>query len=359
MFGSLRFFLAYLVVLSHLSGSIYAEHFGYYAVRAFFVISGFLTTSALNEVYRFDGARFWVNRLLRLLPLYYLVCLLTLAALVLMPAASEHYHLDWRHSDSLADWGAEGFMNLLVLPLQYAAPEFRLVPPYWSIAIELEMYLLLYLIAARNIHCAIGLLVTGIAFHVIDAQLGMAWHTRYFTAAGAMMPYGYGALIYFLGQRGLLRVGPRAAVAAFVLWLANMVLAGWALPESYAYGTGYYLNGIIFIVAVAGLARQPFGRIGARLDRALGEIAYPVFLSQWLVGFFVAIMFFPGTQRGWVLTLVATPFIVAAGFGLALANRRLIEPVRVRLRAGKRESPVAADGATAADAGMARYPAVG
>jgi peptidoglycan/LPS O-acetylase OafA/YrhL len=344
MFGLLRFFLAYLVVLSHLTGSIYAMHFGYYAVRAFFVISGFLITAALNEVYRFDGVRFWTSRLLRLLPLYYLICLLTLAVVVQFPVEAEQYHLSWRHGGSLAAWGADGILNLMVLPLQFTSPEFRLVPPYWSIAIELEMYLVLYLIAARNIHCALGLLAAGVAFHLIDAQFGLPWHTRYFNAAGALMPYAYGALIYFLGQRGLLRVTPRTTALAFALWLANMLLAGWLLPESYVYGVGYYLNGVVFAVVVAGLVGRPFSGAVARCDRGLGDIAYPVFLSQWLVGFLVALVFFPGTWRGWTLTLVATPFIIAAGFALALVNRRLIEPLRARLRQESRE-PLLAGGA--------------
>src|SRR5262249_28113272 len=124
MFGLLRFLLSSLVVLSHLSGSIYAMHFGYYAVRAFFVVSGFLMTAALNEVYRFDGVRFWTSRLLRLLPLYYLVCLFTLAVLAQFPVESEQFHLRWRINDTLAAWELDGVMNLMVLPLQYASPEF-------------------------------------------------------------------------------------------------------------------------------------------------------------------------------------------------------------------------------------------
>jgi peptidoglycan/LPS O-acetylase OafA/YrhL len=260
---------------------------------------------------------------------------------VQLPIESEQYHWRWHHGDSLTEWGIEWVMNLTVLPLQFTAPEFRLLPPYWSIAIELEMYLVLYLIAARNIHCALGLLAAGVAFHVIDALFGLPWHTRYFTVAGAMMPYAYGALIYFLGQQGLLRVTPRAAALACALWLANTVFAGWLLPESYIYGIGYYLNDVVIAVVVAGLARRPFGGAVARCDRALGEIAYPVFLSQWLVGFLVALVFFPGTWRGWTLTLVATPFIIAAGYFLALVNRRLVEPLRLHLRDETRETPVA------------------
>jgi peptidoglycan/LPS O-acetylase OafA/YrhL len=349
MIGSLRFLLCCLVILSHLTGSVYAQHFGYYAVRAFFVVSGFLMTAALNEVYRFDGVRFWTNRLLRLVPLYYFVCLITLAVVILLPAASEQYHFSWRHSSSLGEWGLESLMNLLVLPLQFTTPEFRLVPPYWSIAVELEMYLLLYLIAARNIHCAIGFLVTGIAFQLFASQFGWTWKALYFNAGGAMMPYAYGALIYFLGRRGVLQVTPLTAALAFALWLANLVLAGSVLPQSYIYGTGYYLNSIAFAVVVAGVAQRGFGAPVARCDRALGEIAYPVFLVQWLVGFLVAVTFFPGSERGWLLTLVATPFIIAAGFALALVNRRFIDPMRMRLRSREtpRESPLPLEGAPA------------
>ena len=38
MSGSLRFLLAYLVILSHLAGMEYVAHFGFYAVRGFFVM---------------------------------------------------------------------------------------------------------------------------------------------------------------------------------------------------------------------------------------------------------------------------------------------------------------------------------
>src|SRR5437588_13032370 len=96
MFGILRFLLAYLVVLSHLVGSDYLAHFGFYAVRGFFVVSGFVITAALNEVYGFHAGRFWANRLLRLLPTYYLVCLLTLTLLAFVPAGAWQFLSYWR-----------------------------------------------------------------------------------------------------------------------------------------------------------------------------------------------------------------------------------------------------------------------
>src|SRR5918912_2774678 len=112
MFGIFRLALAYLVVLSHLVGAEYLAHLGFYAVRGFFVLSGFLMTAALNELYAFDAGRFWVNRILRLLPPYYLVCLLTLALIHVFPDHAGEYLRFWA-PDARQD---DVLMNLLVFP---------------------------------------------------------------------------------------------------------------------------------------------------------------------------------------------------------------------------------------------------
>src|SRR5437773_8244692 len=122
MFGALRFLLAYLVVLSHLVGSIDMVHFGFYAVRGFFVLSGFVITAALNEVYRFDGMRFWTNRALRLLPPYYVICAATLGILILFPEPTGQFSALWKHDAHSGDV----LSNLLILPLQFPILEFRL-----------------------------------------------------------------------------------------------------------------------------------------------------------------------------------------------------------------------------------------
>src|ERR1700739_4737118 len=95
MFGSLRLLLALLVMLGHLVGSEQVTHFGYYAVRGFFVLSGFLMTAGLNDIYEFDARRFWINRALRLLPPYYVVCLFTLFVIVLLPDSAAKFTQQW------------------------------------------------------------------------------------------------------------------------------------------------------------------------------------------------------------------------------------------------------------------------
>ncbi|MGA7803750.1 acyltransferase family protein, partial [Bradyrhizobium sp.] len=207
MFGSLRFLLAYLVILSHLVGTLYVAHFGYYAVRGFFVISGFMMTAALNEVYAFDGLRFWTNRALRLLPPYYFVCLLTLAAIALAPEQASAYLKFWRGVPSLDDLLA----NAGVLPLQLTYTSFRLIPPYWSVAIEIDMYLMLFLITSRRMEWALLTLVAGLTVQLVSFHDFAGWGFNYFTAPAGVLPFAIGAVLYFLRRRGLPTAAPRAA----------------------------------------------------------------------------------------------------------------------------------------------------
>jgi peptidoglycan/LPS O-acetylase OafA/YrhL len=199
MFGSLRFLLAYLVILSHLVGTEYVAHIGFYAVRGFFIISGLMMTAALNEVYGFDGLRFWTNRALRLLPPYYLVCALTLLAIAIAPGQAANYLKFWRGVPGAGDL----LINLTVLPLQFPYGSFRFIPPFWSVAIEIDMYLLLFLIVSRRMSWALIALVAGLSFQLVCIYDAMGWassilrrHRRF--CPSPLAPY----CIFFGGTAG-------------------------------------------------------------------------------------------------------------------------------------------------------------
>jgi peptidoglycan/LPS O-acetylase OafA/YrhL len=336
MFGTLRFVLSLMVVVSHLAGSDYFVHFGFYAVCGFFVVSGFLMTSGLHEVYRFDGKRFWANRLLRLLPPYYLVCLLTLLVVTQFPAEAGVYLSSWT-SDSP---GLGAVLNLLVLPLQYPETEFRLVPPYWSIAVELQMYALLFIVAARSEGAALATLWIGILYHLACLGGDLGFGARYFAAPAATLCFAAGALIYFWMRRGALQVSPGATALAAAMLMANTVAAKWILPGEYAHGPGYYLTTFLFVIVIAGLAGARFAPSIARVDRALGELAYPVFLVQWLAGFITALIIGLDQWRGWTLALASFPLTLGMAIVLTLISARYIEPLRLRVRQAEAPSPL-------------------
>ena len=155
---------------------------------------------------------------------------------------------------------------------------------------------------------------------------------RHFAAPSATLSFSLGALVYFVKKQGLPPIGSPGLVLAFALWVTNMVAARWILPDSYAYGLGFYLNTLAFAFMVYALAGRSFGSRTRAFDKILGELAYPVFLIQWLAGFVIALVLFPATSRGWTLTLAATPLILVGAGGLAVLHRALIEPLRSRLR---------------------------
>ena len=71
--GSWRFFLAFLVVISHLWKDMIGGPAAY-AVWGFYVLSGYLMTLVLNEKYgpSINGLkRYAYNRFLRIYPLYW------------------------------------------------------------------------------------------------------------------------------------------------------------------------------------------------------------------------------------------------------------------------------------------------
>lgn len=102
---ALRFFAALAVVVLHntfytserLDDSLGIYAIGANGVRLFFVISGFVMILSSDRLARaVHGWRvFAIKRILRIVPLYWLVTSFKLVALMVAPAAVLHAHLDW------------------------------------------------------------------------------------------------------------------------------------------------------------------------------------------------------------------------------------------------------------------------
>ncbi len=329
MFGSLRFLLAYLVVISHLLGGEQFVHLGFYAVRGCFVLSGFLMTAALNDIYRFDPVRYWSNRALRLLPLYYLTAIVTLLVVLALPQQAAAFRAVWSDIN-----GADVVLNFLILPLQFSTTHFVLVLPYWSVAVEIVMYFMLWLVIARNESFAIVALGAGIAYHFACIYSGLEWDSRYMATPSALFPFALGALVYFLNKRGALDFGWPLTLFAIGCWTLNLLAGTWFLPPEYVNETGYYFDTLCFAVIVAGLARNRLPAL-VGIDRMLGDLAYPVFLVHILVAFLVSWLLLSGEPRGLALLLASTPLVIALAALMEWLQKRLVEPTRDRIRSGE------------------------
>jgi len=111
--GLLRTFLALLVVGSHLGAFGGAT----FAVKAFFVISGFYMALVIDtRYYALPIADFYASRLLRLLPTYWVVGLLTVVAELLLVPHGQEFH--WLTSP-IAHWTALDAFSLPVSIVLY------------------------------------------------------------------------------------------------------------------------------------------------------------------------------------------------------------------------------------------------
>jgi peptidoglycan/LPS O-acetylase OafA/YrhL len=230
-------------------------------------------------------------------------------------------------------------INLTVLPLQLPYGSIRLVPPFWSVAIEIDMYLLLYLVVSRHMSWAAIALAAGLCFQLACVYDGMNWPVTYFTAPSAVLPFAVGAILYFVRQRGGWTASPVAAGCAFAAWAANMLAGGAVFPETYIFGWGYLLDTVFFAIVVSGLSGISSRQLGprlARIDRLLGEWSYFAFLVHWLVGFTIAGPLL-GEWRGWTLLIAVTPPVMAASAAFAVLNRKFVEPLRTWIRRSDRK----------------------
>lgn len=326
MSGTFRFLLAYTVLVSHLSGVASLTHAGDYAVRAFFVLSDFAVTAALNEVYLFDGARFFRNRVMRIAPLYFLACGATFLLIRFLPHAGL-FLPRWRFQMN----GENLLANFALLPLAFSEPNFRLIEPAWSVAVETFMYGLLYLSMARSARHAAIFLAGGAAYHLLQMHLGTGFAYRYFAIPSALLSYSIGALIYFLTKKVDWRT-PRAFIPIAIVWFGHLVVANALAPQTYVEHLGYYLNTVLAAAVVMTTPRRMGGPLLDSLDRYLGRLSYPVFLFQWTAAF-VAAQFLPVHEwRGWILVAATTPVIVFFSTLAAWFNERFVEPARAEVR---------------------------
>jgi peptidoglycan/LPS O-acetylase OafA/YrhL len=325
MFGTYRTVLALLVVAGHL-GPI--EQVGPYAVFAFYVLSGYLMTAILqrNCGYSAQGlARYAANRALRILPLYWLVMLLTVAALAVVgEAAARAYH----PAPGLAVDPATLWRNL-ALVLTVDTPT-RWVPPAWALTVELFFYALMGLGLSRWLALTalwFGLSVAYTAYLVLgDASFSY----RYFPIAAASLPFSLGALVFHLRARQWLPPWPRAvAVGVVLLMMANVLAAAFGGAE--VDRLRFYAN-----VLLAGAATHALAGLAApalqRADAALGELSYPVYLMHYLAGLLLLMVGIGGVRGDWGFMAVGGLLTLVLAALAALTVEPSIQALRTRVR---------------------------
>mgnify|MGYP001336763078 CR=1 FL=1 len=206
MFGSYRLALSLIVVLVHLK-FIPMGWAAWYAVFAFYVLSGFLMTAVLNQTYGFSRTgliRFGMNRFLRLYPSYYFIGALSVACIMFFGVRNSlNVHLQlpkngWDLLTAITIIGRAGFS-----PSDIGTA--RLIPTAWSLGVEVTCYVLLAVYFARSVLrlwslFAIGVIVTVFALFV-HGGVAASFPHRYVVIQAGFLPYACGGILFF--ERGV------------------------------------------------------------------------------------------------------------------------------------------------------------
>ena len=279
MLGSWRLFLAALVALSHDGLRVAGLHPGVMAVVGFYLISGYVMTGLLRKHYRaLDrvGA-FYVDRFLRLFPIYWFVAGVT--ALWWFFTGAETRYL--RGAPDVFDWLA----NITVIPLNFymynGTDAFTLVPPAWSLGAELQFYLLVpLLILIPGVRTAALILSAGVQVVASFGLLNSDWF-GYRLLPGVLCLFLAGSWLYDYHRRLAIRAPMAPMTRQIVLyagvgWLALLWITGrWGVPSVSEVAIGA-LVGLLVLDQLALRRRYVW-------DDRLGDIAYALFLVHFLV----------------------------------------------------------------------------
>lgn len=277
---------------------------GALGVDLFFVLSGFLITRLLlgewDERAALSLKNFWIRRLLRLMPAYYLYALGITAAIWLWPGSIRAYHGSWSPSGlTLALWCYA--MNYVPKGGIWNGQD--VIVHLWSLAVEEQYYLfwpivLWGLLQVRRLLLPVTwMLVAAVATYFMfcateqarDVMLYGRGMSLFLASAVAITLYDSGSAAIL--QR-LLRFSPDRLLTAALLgsvlacalgesWLTEGQLRHFLLPE-------------LLVLYVAAVARLWYGPPVGRWKRVLshpalvyiGKISYGIYLYHEVVRVF-------------------------------------------------------------------------
>jgi peptidoglycan/LPS O-acetylase OafA/YrhL len=296
-FGGFRLLLAALVMIQHfaadlapapLAAALAPYAVGSMAVLAFFALSGFVITEAVDTVYRNRARPFLTNRLLRIVPHFLLAVALSMAAHALFRAVGGE-HL-WRSQPSFP--GTAFALPNMVLNFAGIVPgmdrfiAYNFLDITWAVRVEMAFYL------GMAVCIAIGRLLpwrhgfAAVAGALLLLLLPLTWRAMHGIGPAMLVfvPYfAFGGGLYFAttGSRaGWLTV---LVTVPVMLWHQVGQLAQAAstqpVPPSV---TG---NLLILAALLAGMTALGFARIGRgrEIDRWLGNLTYPLYLYHEVV----------------------------------------------------------------------------
>lgn len=340
--GLLRFILASAVVISHstpILGIQLVE--GSIAVQLFYIISGFYMALVLNEKYINSNNSyrlFITNRIMKLLPMYWVMCLIVLSsslALGIFSSGNTFGKLDVyiEHYDvmSLSTLTFLVLTNLFIFlqdviiflgldvnsgalfftdDFKNTSPilaRFLLIPQGWTLGVELFFYILAPFIVRRAIWVIISIASISLLLRLYFYNLGFdydPWTYRFFFFE--ILFFLLGVISYHLYKK-IRNIPFSKRLGYWSLWFVVLYIFFYQYLNTIGFHIFLYVIFLILIPFIFNFSK------GIKIDRFLGDLSYPIYISHI---FFIHVLktIFPATSdydnRGFIVLLVVVVFSV-------------------------------------------------
>jgi peptidoglycan/LPS O-acetylase OafA/YrhL len=315
--GLFRLVLALVVLNSHLplmgiDPPVLRIFHSFVAVCTFFIVSGFYMSLVLHETYgsRPHGiADFYLNRILRLFPTYWVVMVV--------------YFLYRGFSGGLLDWLKQAalFPNVLWGTLALEPTNVLVLGQMYTVGLEILFYAMAPMVVRRSLPVLVLLFVAAAVLHFVPWYLGLParpWQYEFFPSilvfflAGALSYRLYCALRTLTFDR---RWGHLA-------WLV-LILYG----VRYGHISGPFTNAVVPLVFYAlitiAIPLLFIASKDSKTDRFLGDLSYPLYVVHF------AVIYTIGTAYPNALLVTAVSLVLSVA--LVVLVERPVDTFRHRL----------------------------
>ena len=350
--GALRIALAFSVLMAHSANpGVLIGFGGENAVEGFYLVSGFYIAAILDKTYK-NKRSFYLNRALRIYPMYFIVCGFVLVLRIPMQnGLAELFDFPFKTLiiptfANLTLFGGDLVMFLQVNEniiqfgnfLNSTPPLYQLllVPQSWSLALELTFYLLApFLVRLKTFQIA-SICVAMVALRTFCYALGLSsdpWTYRFFPFELPL--FLFGIILFRLKSNNIqfqLKYSSQLAIVLIAFFASGILIHFISIPR---------IATLLLTILVTSLlilnSYQP------KIDKKIGEYSYPIYISHLLIFWWTHVLLFhfefldPLASRNWLLTLVNV--LLTVGFsGVLLLSTAKVERLRDRIRSNGRRT---------------------